>query len=45
MLSARARGDIFDWTLTNEDGYIRACIAGSGQDYDPMIALLTRRAA
>lgn len=28
FLSARARGDIFDWTLAGQDDYLRACIAG-----------------
>ncbi|HEX8721845.1 MAG TPA: Fic family protein [Pyrinomonadaceae bacterium] len=42
VLSARARGDIFDWTLTNEDEYLRACIAGFSQDYGPMTAILRR---
>jgi cell filamentation protein len=45
VLSARARGDIFDWTLTDKDEYIRACVAGFNRDYDPMIALLKRCAA
>ena len=45
VLSARARGDLFDWTLTNEDEYLRACVAGFGQDYGPMAALLGRCAA
>ena len=42
VLSARARGDIFDWTLTNEDEYLRACVAGFSQDYDPMNVVLRR---
>jgi len=41
-LSARTRGDLFDWTLTAEDEYLRACIAGFAQDYGPMLALLRR---
>jgi cell filamentation protein len=45
VLSARARGDIFDWTLANEDEYIRACVAGFAQDYAPMIAVLKLCAA
>jgi cell filamentation protein len=45
VLSARTRADIFDWTLTSEDEYLRACVAGFGQDFDPMIALLQRCAA
>ncbi len=42
VLSARTRGDIFDWTLTAEDEYLRACVAGFAQDYTPMLALLRR---
>lgn len=45
VLSARARGDIFDWTLTSGDEYLLACIAGLNQDYGPMAALLKRCAA
>lgn len=45
VLSARTRGDLFDWTLTGEDEYLRACIAGFSQDYDPMITVLRRCAA
>jgi len=45
VLSARARGDIFDWTLAGEDEYLRACIAGFAQDYGPMIAVLKHCAA
>ncbi|HEX8891457.1 MAG TPA: Fic family protein [Pyrinomonadaceae bacterium] len=45
VLSARARADIFDWTLTREDEYLRACVAGFDQDFDPMITLLRRCAA
>jgi cell filamentation protein len=45
VLSARARGDIFDWTLTSEEEYLQACVAGFSQDYGPMAALLKRCAA
>lgn len=45
VLSARTRGDLFDWTLTSEDEYLRACVAGFSQDYGPMVALLGRCAA
>lgn len=45
VLSARARGDIFDWTLAGEDEYLRACVAGFAEDYGPMIAVLERCAA
>lgn len=44
VLSARTRGDLFDWTLTDEDEYLRACIAGFSQDYGLMINLPGRRA-
>lgn len=39
-LSARARGDIFDWTLTSEEEYLRACVAGFAGDHGPMLAVL-----
>ncbi len=45
VLLARTRGDLFDWTLTSEDEYLRACVAGFSQDYGPMVALLGRCAA
>jgi cell filamentation protein len=45
VLSARARGDIFDWTLAGEDEYLRACIAGFAENYGPMLAVLKRCAA
>lgn len=42
VLSARARGDIFDWMLSGEEEYLRACVAGFAEDYGPMIAVLER---
>lgn len=42
VLLARARGDLFDWTLTSEEEYLRTCIAGFGQDYGPMTTVLKR---
>lgn len=42
VLSARTRGDLFDWMLTSEGEYLRACVAGFSQDYGPMVALLGR---
>jgi cell filamentation protein len=45
VLSARTRGDLFDWMLTSEDEYLRACIAGFSQDYSLMVAVLDRCAA
>lgn len=44
VLSAKARGDIFDWTLTSEDEYFRACVAGFQHDYRMMITILKRTA-
>jgi cell filamentation protein len=45
VLSARTCGDLFDWTLTSEDEYLHACIAGFRQDYGPMAVVLERCAA
>jgi cell filamentation protein len=45
VLSARTRGELFDWTLTSEDEYLQACVAGFGQDFGPMITLLRQCAA
>jgi cell filamentation protein len=45
VLSARARGDIFDWTLTDENEFLRACVAGFAGDYGLMLAVLERCAA
>jgi cell filamentation protein len=45
VLSARARSDIFDWTLAGQDEYLRACIAGFAGDYSLMQAVLERCAA
>jgi cell filamentation protein len=45
VLSARARGDIFDWTLTSENEYLRACVAGFAADYGPMLTVLERCAS
>lgn len=42
VLSARARSDIFDWTLVGEDEYLQACVAGFAQNYSPMEAVLGR---
>jgi cell filamentation protein len=42
VLSARARGDIFDWTLASEGEYLQACIAGFAQNYSLMEILLGR---
>jgi cell filamentation protein len=40
VLSAKARGDIFDWTRSGADEYLRACVAGFQQDYSQMISVL-----
>jgi cell filamentation protein len=45
VLSARTRGDIFDWTQSSPDEYLQACIAGFQQDYGLMVSVLNRCAA
>jgi cell filamentation protein len=45
VLSAKARGDIFDWTQATPDEYLQACIAGFRQDYAPMVSGLKRFAS
>lgn len=45
VLSARTRGDIFDWTKASADEYLQACIAGFQQDYRLMISILRRCAS
>jgi cell filamentation protein len=42
VLSAKARGDISDWTRAGADEYLRACVAGFRQDYTPMASVLKR---
>lgn len=42
VLSARTRGDIFDWTKSTADEYLQACVAGFQQDYNLMIKNLKR---
>jgi cell filamentation protein len=42
VLSARTRGDIFDWTQSSADEYLQACIAGFQQDYKWMMTVLKR---
>jgi cell filamentation protein len=42
VLSARTRGDIFDWTKSSGGEYLQACVAGFRQDYGPMITVLKR---
>lgn len=45
VLSAKARGDIFDWTRSNADEYLQACVAGFQQDYSRMVSVLNRCAS
>ena len=45
VLSARTRGDIFDWTKSSADEYLQACVAGFQQDYSLMIRVLKRCAS
>jgi cell filamentation protein len=45
VLSAKARGDLFDWTRARADEYLRACVAGFRQDYSLMVNVLRRCAA
>ncbi|MBA2734271.1 MAG: Fic family protein [Acidobacteria bacterium] len=45
VLSARTRGDIFDWTKSSTDEYLQACIAGFQQNYTLMISALKRCAS
>jgi cell filamentation protein len=42
VLSARTRGDIFDWTQSSAGEYLEACVAGFRQDYGRMVAVLKR---
>lgn len=42
FLSALTRGDIFDWTQTNADEYLQACVAGFRGDYTQMKLVLQR---
>lgn len=42
VLLARARGDIFDWTLAGEGEYIQACVDGFAQNYSSMESVLGR---
>jgi cell filamentation protein len=44
-LSAKARGDIFDWTQSSADEYLQACVAGFQQDYSRMVSILKRCAS
>ena len=45
VLSARTRGDIFDWTQSSADEYLQACSAGFQQDYSFMVSVLKRCAS
>lgn len=41
-LSAKSRGDIFDWTRSSADEYLQACVSGFEQNYSPMVSILKR---
>ena len=42
VLSARTRGDLFDWRQTNPKDYLQACVAGFRGDYERMKLVLQR---
>ncbi len=42
VLSALARGDLFDWTQTNAEEYLQACVSGFRGDYGRMKVVLRR---
>lgn len=42
VLSARTRGDLFDWRQTNPKDYLQACVAGFRGDYSRMKLVLQR---
>lgn len=42
VLSALTRGDLFDWTQTNAEEYLQACVAGFSGDYGRMKVILRR---
>lgn len=45
VLSAKVRGDIFDWTQATPAEYLQACIAGFQQNYSLMVSGLKRCAS
>jgi len=45
VLSAKSRGDIFDWTRASADEYLQDCVAGFGQDDGLMYRVLKRCAS
>jgi cell filamentation protein len=45
VLSAKARGDIFDWTRSSADEYLQACVEGFRQDYSRMVSVLQQGAS
>lgn len=42
VLSALTRDDLFDWTQTNAEEYLQACVAGFRGDYGRMKVVLRR---
>jgi cell filamentation protein len=42
VLFALTRGDLFDWTQTNTEEYLEACVAGFRGDYSRMNVVLQR---
>jgi cell filamentation protein len=42
VLSALTRGDLFDWTQTNAEEYLQACVSGFRSDYGGMKVVLRR---
>ena len=42
VLSARTRGELFDWTRSTAEGYLQACVAGFEQNYSQMVTVLQR---
>jgi cell filamentation protein len=42
VLSALTRGDLFDWTQTNAEEYLQACVSGFRGDYGGMTVVLRR---
>ena len=39
-LAVRSIADLFDWTLTTQDQYLKACIDGFQQNYRSMLTIL-----
>lgn len=45
VLSVLTRSDLFDWTRTSADEYLKACVAGFQQDYSLMVSVLKKCAS